>query len=109
MTINIKSAACVASSVLLASVLSACATDQPPASALEEYSTQSPFPGAEWTRVDPATAGFSQEGIDQAVAYAKREGSTSGMIVQHGLVVAEWGTFPGSRIFIRRARVSRAP
>ena len=91
MTINIKSAACVAGSVLLASVVSACATDQPPAAALGEHSTHSPFPGAEWTRVDPTTAGFSQEGIGRAVAYAKREGSTSGMIVQHGLVVAEWG------------------
>ena len=91
MTTSIKPAGCIASSVLLASLLSACATDQPPASVPGQYSAQSPFPGAEWTRVDPATAGFSQEGIDQAVAYAKREGSTSGMIVQHGLVVAQWG------------------
>ena len=91
MTTSIKPAGCIASSVLLASLLSACATDQPPVSVPGQYSAQSPFPGAEWTRVDPATAGFSQEGIDQAVAYAKREGSTSGMIVQHGLVVAQWG------------------
>jgi CubicO group peptidase (beta-lactamase class C family) len=56
-----------------------------------EYNAQSPFPGAGWTQVAPATQGFSQEGIDRAVAYAKQEGSTSGMIVHDGLVVAEWG------------------
>ncbi|MGQ7933954.1 serine hydrolase domain-containing protein [Paraburkholderia sp. D1E] len=75
--------------------LAACASNQAPepasASALGDYSPQSPFPGAEWTQAAPATQGFSQEGIDRAVAYAKQQGSTSGMIVHDGLVVAEWG------------------
>ena len=79
----------------LALMLGACASARPPAlapaSAPGDYSAQSPFPGAEWTRADPATLGFSQEGIDQAIEYAKRQGSTSGMIIQHGLVVGEWG------------------
>jgi CubicO group peptidase (beta-lactamase class C family) len=71
--------------------LGTCTPAQPSASAPGEYSTESPFPGAEWTQADPTTQGFSQQDIDRAVAYAKREGSTSGMIVHHGLVVAEWG------------------
>ncbi|SOE96581.1 CubicO group peptidase, beta-lactamase class C family [Burkholderia sp. D7] len=89
----------VCGSIAIALMLGACASGQPPASAaaptaapaLADQSAQSPFPGVEWTRVDPATAGFSRQGLDRAVAYAKREGSTSGMIIQHGLVVAEWG------------------
>ncbi|WP_318834334.1 serine hydrolase domain-containing protein [Burkholderia cepacia] len=52
---------------------------------------QSPFPGTDWTSVAPAKEGFSEVGIDRAVDYAKQEGSTSGMIVHNGLVVAEWG------------------
>lgn len=35
--------------------------------------------------------GWSVQKLDDAVAYAQQEGSTSGMIVQHGLVIAEWG------------------
>jgi len=83
--------------IALALMLGACASGPPPESASApapapgDYSAQSPFPGADWTHADPATLGFSPQGIDQAVAYAKREGSTSGMIIQHGLVVAEWG------------------
>jgi CubicO group peptidase (beta-lactamase class C family) len=87
----IRSLSGVYGSLTLALLLGACASGRPPASALGDYSAQSPFPGAEWTRADPATLGFSQQGLDQAVAYAKREGSTSGMIIQHGLVVADWG------------------
>jgi CubicO group peptidase (beta-lactamase class C family) len=75
----------------LALMLSACVSTQTTAVALGDYSPQSPFPGADWTLAAPATQGFSQEGIDRAVGYAKAEGSTSGMIVHNGLVVAEWG------------------
>jgi len=49
------------------------------------------FPSADWARADPAAHGFSHAGIDRAVAYAKEEGSTSGMIVHDGVVLAEWG------------------
>lgn len=76
--------------LVLVLALGACASDRPPSS-LGEYSPQSPFPGAEWTHADPATSGFSQDELDKAIDYAKHSGSTSGMIVQHGLVVAEWG------------------
>lgn len=80
---------------VLAFMLGACAPGNPSTSkatlSLAGQSAQSVFPGAEWTREDPETLGFSQQGIDRAVGYAKRQGSTSGMIIQHGLVVAEWG------------------
>ncbi len=77
----------------LVSILGACASEQPSASASapEASNPQSTFPGADWTRAAPTTQGFSQDGIDRAVAYAKQQGSTSGMIVHDGVVVAEWG------------------
>lgn len=49
------------------------------------------FPAADWARAAPASHGFSQDGIDRAVAYAQRQGSTSGMIVHGGMVIAQWG------------------
>ena len=49
------------------------------------------FPGAEWSHGDPAKMGWSVDGLSAAKAYADRIGSTSGMIVQHGVVVDEWG------------------
>lgn len=87
----IRSATGVALATGLALMLSACVPARTTAFARGEYTAQSPFPGAEWTSAAPATQGFSQEGIDRAVGYAKQEGSTSGMIVHNGLVVAEWG------------------
>ncbi|MGA2551904.1 MAG: serine hydrolase [Burkholderiaceae bacterium] len=83
--------ACTAAFVLFAAAIRAHASDEPLAHEPYELSAQSPFPGADWTRVEPATLGFSREGIDRAVAYALRLGSTSGMIIEHGAVVAEWG------------------
>jgi CubicO group peptidase (beta-lactamase class C family) len=77
--------------IALASAFSACSTDALRTSALDTYSAQSPFPGAEWSQAAPATQGFSQQGIDEAIAYAKQSGATSGMIVHNGLVVGEWG------------------
>jgi CubicO group peptidase (beta-lactamase class C family) len=76
----------------IALMLGACAPAPTTAFSPGAYSPQSPFPGAEWTSAAPATEGFSQEGIDRAVGYAKQAGSTSGMIVHNGLVVAEWGS-----------------
>ncbi|VVE90020.1 beta-lactamase [Pandoraea bronchicola] len=75
----------------LALVLGACVCARGAAFPQRVYGPQSPFPGIEWVSVAPATEGFSQEGIDRAVDYAKQEGSTSGMIVHNGRVVAEWG------------------
>ena len=87
----IRSSAGLVTASLFASLLAACASDQTPASAVGEDSIQSPFPGTEWTHARPATLGFSQEKLDKAVAYAENAGSTSGMIIAQGQVVAEWG------------------
>nr|WKF59609.1 hypothetical protein HUO10_004120 [Paraburkholderia busanensis] len=79
----------------IVAMLGACAAEQQsPASAAQapvSYTPQSIYPGAEWTHAAPPMHGFSQEGIDRAVAYAKQQGSTSGMIVHDGVVLAEWG------------------
>jgi CubicO group peptidase (beta-lactamase class C family) len=81
----------IAVTIALALVLSACAPVAPRSSASGEYSAASPYPGADWSLATPAAQGFSPEGIDRAVSWARQEGSTSGMIIRHGLVVAEWG------------------
>lgn len=49
------------------------------------------FPGKTWQRVDPATAGWSADGLRAAQAEAATIGSTAVMIVHDGRVVAEWG------------------
>ncbi|WP_233833801.1 serine hydrolase domain-containing protein [Paraburkholderia sp. ZP32-5] len=81
----------VAFAIALVSTFSACSTDAPRPSPLDDDSAQSPFPGAKWSTAAPATQGFSQQGIDEAIAYAKQNGATSGMIVHGGQVIGEWG------------------
>lgn len=71
--------------------LAACAPGRPRACGPGACSAQSAFPGAEWTRATPAAQGFGQAGIDQAVAYARKRGSTAGMIIHDGVVIAQWG------------------
>jgi len=88
---RMRSSRRTAAAIGLVLTLGACAPVQQAPTAAQAYSAQSPFPGTEWSRAAPATQGFSQEGIDRAVAYARRQGSTSGMIVHNGLVLAEWG------------------
>jgi len=76
----------------VASVLAGCASAPPsPAADLGVSNPASPWPGAQWAFAAPDAQGFSQAGIDRAVAYAQRAGSTSGMIVHGGVVVAAWG------------------
>jgi CubicO group peptidase (beta-lactamase class C family) len=48
------------------------------------------FPGADWDH-RPAGNGWSPATLAKAEAWSKTIGSTAVMIVQHGLVVAEWG------------------
>jgi CubicO group peptidase (beta-lactamase class C family) len=79
----------VALACLLA--LAACAPVPTRASDPGAYRPQPRFPGAQWVRSTPAEQGFGQAGIDQAVAYARERGSTAGMIVHHGVVMAQWG------------------
>lgn len=67
------------------------------------------FPGAEWSRGDPAKTGWSADGLAAAKAYADSIGSTSVMIVQHGVVVDEWGdTARKSELFSVRKSVMSA-
>jgi hypothetical protein len=87
--------------LLLGLTLAACAPSQPaapgllsasslpPAATLGGDAAQSRFPGAEWMRVDPVSQGFSPDMLERAVASAKAAGSTSGMVVAHGLVLVE--------------------
>jgi CubicO group peptidase (beta-lactamase class C family) len=77
-----------------ASMLAAYAAEPPATAAASQFQGQgatSVFPTASWAQADPATQGFSQAGIESALAYAKQEGSTAGMIVRNGWVVAQWG------------------
>ena len=49
------------------------------------------FPGAIWEHVPDGSGGWSAATLAKAEAWSKLIGSTAVMIVQHGLVVAEWG------------------
>jgi CubicO group peptidase (beta-lactamase class C family) len=49
-------------------------------------------PGAEWKQLaSPEQAGWSAEELAKIHQYVEEIGSTSAMIVQHGVVVAAWG------------------
>jgi len=49
------------------------------------------FPGLRWEYLRTDTAGWSSDKLAEAEAWSRQIGSTAVMIVQHGLVVAEWG------------------
>jgi len=78
-------------SLALAPIPSAHAGDVPSPAMPAVSSALSTFPGAEWGHADAASMGWSAPKLAAAIAYAQHQGSTSGMIVQHGLVLAEWG------------------
>jgi CubicO group peptidase (beta-lactamase class C family) len=76
----------------IATRLAGCVSEQAPLPSAAAGDAGSPvFPQAEWVQAEPAVHGFSPERIDQAVAYAMAQGSTSGMIVHQGAVIARWG------------------
>jgi len=55
-------------------------------------SQTSGVPGAEWKQLaSPERAGWSAKKLAEIAAYVGEMGSTSAMIVQHGVVVAAWG------------------
>lgn len=61
-----------------------------PATALRGQSSS--VPGPDWKQLkSPEHAGWSAENIDKIHQYVEEIGSTSTMIVQHGIVVAAWG------------------
>lgn len=49
------------------------------------------FPGETWGHVDPAQAGWSTDLLAKAKAWSQMIESSAVMIIQHGVVVAEWG------------------
>ena len=49
------------------------------------------FPAAAWQPVSPGSAGWSQEKLSEAEAWSQQQGATTAMVVEHGLVVAQWG------------------
>jgi CubicO group peptidase (beta-lactamase class C family) len=52
----------------------------------------SAVPGAEWMKLrSPEQAGWSAQKLSKINDYIQEMGSTSAMIVQHGVVVAAWG------------------
>src|SRR6202050_5703032 len=62
------------------------------ASAVAANSQSTAAPGAEWTRLaSPEQAGWSAANLAKIRDYLEEIGSTSAMIVQHGVVVASWG------------------
>jgi CubicO group peptidase (beta-lactamase class C family) len=64
----------------------------PLALAVDANSQSSAVPAAEWKRLaSPEQAGWSAESLAKIRDYLEQIGSTSTMIVQHGVVVAAWG------------------
>jgi CubicO group peptidase (beta-lactamase class C family) len=58
----------------------------------EANSQAGAVPGAEWRRLaTPERAGWSATRLAEIRGYVEEMGSTSAMIVQHGVVVAAWG------------------
>jgi CubicO group peptidase (beta-lactamase class C family) len=49
------------------------------------------FPAATWEPVAADVAGWSSEKLTKAEAWSREIGSTAVMIVQHGVVVSQWG------------------
>jgi CubicO group peptidase (beta-lactamase class C family) len=78
-------------SVLRILVVGLVGVGGPVAVLAEPVASLDQFPGREWGRVEPQAAGWSTDGIATARAWSETIGSTAVMIVQHGLVVAEWG------------------
>jgi CubicO group peptidase (beta-lactamase class C family) len=49
------------------------------------------FPGAEWDHLPPSQSGWSESGLKAAQDWSQQIHSTAVMVVQRGVVVAEWG------------------
>jgi CubicO group peptidase (beta-lactamase class C family) len=49
------------------------------------------YPGANWKSVEPAGAGWSREKLNAAREYSASIHSSSVMILEHGVVIDEWG------------------
>ena len=77
------------SSTIAASVIALIVCGMPSSSCAADAVQR--VPGASWEHAAPATQGFSTRGLARAIAFAKKSGSTSGVVIHDGLIVAEWG------------------
>ena len=60
--------------------------------AVQVYGQSGDVPGAEWKQLaSPEQTGWSKKNLENIQTYIEEIGSTSAMIVQHGVVVAAWG------------------
>jgi CubicO group peptidase (beta-lactamase class C family) len=60
--------------------------------AVDANSQSSTVPGTDWKQLaSPEQAGWSPKKLSEIRGYVEEIGSTSAMIVQHGVVVAAWG------------------
>jgi len=50
------------------------------------------FPGKEWDTATPASQGLAEKVLDEAAAYAEKQGGGSGCVIRHGYLVKEWGS-----------------
>jgi CubicO group peptidase (beta-lactamase class C family) len=86
--------------ILIALVLTGCASAAPAAKAIPQLSpqtitdaVQSPvYPGADWIQaIDLESMGWSPAKLALAQAYAEHIGSAAVMVIDDGVVVAAWG------------------
>jgi CubicO group peptidase (beta-lactamase class C family) len=63
------------------------------------------FPGAEWSSLDPAQAGWSPDGLAAALAYAQSVGTATLLVVRHGHIVTSLGDI-ASRLELHSMRKS---
>src|SRR5580692_12807555 len=49
------------------------------------------YPGANWKSVEPAGAGWSRDKLNAAREYSASIHSSSVMILEHGVIIDEWG------------------
>lgn len=49
------------------------------------------WPGQEWPTASPESRGFSNEGLNEAVAFAQSWGGGSGCVIHGGYLIKEWG------------------
>jgi hypothetical protein len=73
--------------------------------AIQASSESNVVPGTAWKKfASPEQAGWSSKNLAKIHEYIKDIGSTSVMIVQHGVVVVAWGKLHADRICTLAAR-----
>ena len=87
-----RTALLFASAILIGLLYPASAQQPAPTPAtIPAVAQPSVFPGKEWAQTTPAAAGWDVQRTAAATAYAKEIGASSFMLIQHGVVVVEYG------------------